>query len=54
MKRSVPISYKFCPMPLFLCGTYKEDNMPNFGLFGWFNFYWDVEIGVMACIENNK
>ena len=54
MKRSIPISYKFCPMPLFLYGTYKEDNMPNFGLFGWFSFYWDVEIGVMACIGNKK
>jgi len=54
MKRSIPISYKFCPLPLFLYGTYKEDNIPNFGLFGWFNFYWDVEIGVMACIGNNK
>jgi len=39
---------------LFLYGTYKEDDMPNFGLFGWFNFYWDVEIGAMACIGNNK
>jgi flavin reductase (DIM6/NTAB) family NADH-FMN oxidoreductase RutF len=54
MKKSVPISYKFCPLPLFLYGTYKEDNMPNFGLFGWFSFYWDVEIGVMACVGNKK
>jgi len=54
MKISVPISYKYCPMPLFLYGTYKEDNMPNFGLFGWFSFYWDIETGVMACVGNNK
>jgi len=54
VKISVPISYKFCPLPLFLYGTYKEDNTPNFGLFGWFSYYWDVEIGVMACIGNNK
>jgi len=54
VKISVPISYKYCPMPLFLYGTYKEDNTPNFGLFGWFSYYWDVEIGVMACIGNKK
>jgi len=54
MKKSMPISYTFCPMPLFLYGTYKEDNMPNFGLFGWFSFYWDAETGVIACIGNKK
>jgi len=54
MKVSVPISYRFCPLPLFLYGTYKEDNTPNFGLFGWLSYYWDVEIGVIACIGNNK
>ena len=54
MKTSIPISYGFCPLPLFLYGTYKEDDTPNFGLFGWFNFCWDDEIGVMACIGNNK
>ena len=54
MKKSMPISYKFCPLPLFLYGTYKEDNTPNFGLFGWFSYYWDVEIGVMACVGNKK
>jgi len=54
MKKSLPISYKFCPLPLFLYGTYKEDNTPNFGLFGWLSYYWDVEIGVMACVGNKK
>jgi flavin reductase (DIM6/NTAB) family NADH-FMN oxidoreductase RutF len=54
MKKSIPLLYGFCPQPLYLYGTYKEDNTPNFGLFGWFSHYWDKEIGVMACIGNNK
>jgi len=54
MKKSIPISNKFCPQNLFLYGTYKEDNTPNFGLFGWFSYYWDNELGVMACIGGNK
>jgi len=54
MKKSIPISNVLRPQPLFLYGTYKEDNTPNFGLFGWFSYYWDKETGVMACIGNNK
>jgi len=54
MKKSIPISNKFCPQSLFLYGTYKNDNTPNFGLFGWLSFYWDKEVGVMACIGENK
>ena len=54
MKKSVSISNRFCPQSLFLYGTYKEDNTPNFGLFCWFSYYWDKEMGVMACIGENK
>jgi flavin reductase (DIM6/NTAB) family NADH-FMN oxidoreductase RutF len=54
VKKSVTLSSNFSPQPLYLYGTYKEDNKPNFGLFGWFSFCWDVEIGVMACIGNKK
>jgi flavin reductase (DIM6/NTAB) family NADH-FMN oxidoreductase RutF len=54
MKKSIPISNDFCPQPLFLYGTYKEDGNPNFGLFGWFSYYWDTELGVMACIGGEK
>lgn len=54
MKRSVPISNDFCPQTLFLYGTYKDDGTPNFGLFCWFSYYWDSEMGVMACIGGGK
>ncbi len=54
MKKSIPISNNFCPQTLFLYGTYKEDGTPNFGLFCWFSYYWDTEMGVMACIGGDK
>ncbi|MDR0949965.1 MAG: flavin reductase family protein [Lachnospiraceae bacterium] len=54
MKKSLPISNDFCPQTLFLYGTYKEDQTPNFGLFCWFSYYWDTEMGVMACIGGDK
>ena len=54
MKRSVPISNDFCPQTLFLYGTYKEDGTANFGLFCWFSYIWDKQLGVMACIGGDK
>ena len=54
MKKSISISNDFCPQTLFLYGTYKDDNSPNFGLFCWFSYCWDTEMGVMACIGGNK
>lgn len=53
-KKSMPISNDFCPQTLFLYGTYKEDGTPNFGLFCWFSYYWDKELGIMACIGGEK
>ncbi|RAV04625.1 flavin reductase family protein [Paenibacillus sp. YN15] len=53
-KVSVPLSNHFCPQTLFLFGTYKEDGTPNFGLFCWFSYCWDGELGVMACIGGEK
>lgn len=53
-KVSVPICNDFCPQTLFLYGTYKEDGKPNFGLFCWFSYYFDSEVGVMACIGGEK
>ena len=44
----------FCPQSLFLYGTYREDGTPNFGLFCWFSYYWDEDLGVMACIGDTK
>ena len=53
-KISVPISNDFCPQTLYLFGTYKEDGMPNFGLFCWFGYCWDGGLRVMACIGGEK
>ncbi len=53
-KKSAPITNNFCPQSLFLYGTYQEDGTPNFGLFCWLSYYWDTELGVMACIGGKK
>ncbi|MBR3247227.1 MAG: flavin reductase family protein [Clostridiales bacterium] len=44
----------FCPQTLFLYGTYDEDGNPDFGLFCWFSYIWDGEMGVMCCIGGDK
>ncbi len=44
----------FCPQTLFLYGTYKEDGSANFGLFCWFSYCWDSELGAMMCIGDEK
>lgn len=54
MKMSIPASNHFCPQTLFVYGTNKEDGTPNFGLFCWFSYYFDTEMGVMACIGGDK
>lgn len=54
MKKSIEISNHFCPQTLFVYGTTKEDGTPNFGLFSWFSYYFDQEMGVMACIGDEK
>jgi flavin reductase (DIM6/NTAB) family NADH-FMN oxidoreductase RutF len=54
MKKSLPISNRFCPQTLFAYGTYKKDGTPNFRLFCRFSYYFDKEIGVMACIGGEK
>lgn len=53
-KVSIAPSNKFCPQPLFLYGTYKEDGRANFGTFVWYSYCWDGEMGVMACIGGPK
>lgn len=53
-KISMPISNDFCPQTLFLYGTYKEDGTPNFGLFCWFTYYCDTQLGAVACIGGDK
>ena len=54
MKKPIPISNHFCPQTLFLYGTRREDGTPNFGLFCWFSYYLDGDMGVMACIGGEK
>jgi len=54
MKKSIKNSNDFCPQTLFLYGTYKEDNTPNFGLFCWFSYCWDDGLAVMAAIGGKK
>lgn len=44
----------FCPQTLFLYGTYKEDKTPDFGLFCWFSYCWDGDLGAMMCIGGEK
>ena len=44
----------YCPQTLFLYGTYDEQGNPDFGLFCWFSYIWDTEMGVMCCIGGNK
>ena len=44
----------FCPQTLFLYGTYDDEGKADFGLFCWFSYTWDGELGVMACIGGNK
>lgn len=55
MKVSLPVpSNACCPQAFYLYGTYGEDGKPNFGLFCWFGFCLDGELGVMACIGGEK
>ena len=54
MKKSLPPINHFCPQTLFVYGTHKEDGTPNFGLFCWFSYYLDKEMGIMACIGGDK
>ena len=44
----------YCPQTLFLYGTYDENGKPDFGLFCWFSYIWDNEMGVMCCIGGDK
>ncbi|MCR4775293.1 MAG: flavin reductase [Saccharofermentans sp.] len=44
----------YCPQTLFIYGTYDEQGNPDFGLFCWFSYIWDTEMGVMCCIGGNK
>lgn len=53
-KTSIKPTNDFCPQTLFLYGTYDDEGRPDFGLFCWFSYVWDGELGVMACIGGEK
>ena len=44
----------YCPQTLFLYGTYDDEGKADFGLFCWFSYIWNGELGVMACIGGDK
>ncbi len=44
----------YCPQTLFLYGTRDEQGDPDFGLFCWFTYLWDGEMGAMCCIGGDK
>lgn len=54
MKISIGRDNKWCPRPLYLFGTFKEDGTPDFGLFCWFSYAWTDGLATMACIGENK
>ncbi|MBR5712294.1 MAG: flavin reductase [Lachnospiraceae bacterium] len=53
-KISVKPNNDYCPQTLFLYGTYDEQGNPDFGLFCWFSYIWEDELGVMCCIGGSK
>lgn len=53
-KISLSPTNDFCPQTLFLYGTCGDDGQPDFGLFCWFSYLWDEQLGAMACIGGEK
>ena len=53
-KISLKPNNDYCPQSLFLYGTYDEQGNADFGLFCWFSYIWDGELGVMCCLGGDK
>ena len=53
-KISISPTNDYCPQTLFLYGTYDDEGKADFGLFCWFSYIWNGELGVMACIGGEK
>ena len=53
-KISLKPNNDYCPQTLFLYGTYDENGSPDFGLFSWFSYIWDGDMGVMCAIGGDK
>ncbi len=45
---------EYCPQPLYLYGTYKEDGKPNYGLFCWCAYCAVEAEKFVACIGQDK
>ena len=53
-KVSVNGGNSFCPQPLYLYGTYKDDGAPNYGLFCWCAYCAGDGMKFVACIGEDK
>lgn len=53
-KISINGGNSFCPQPLYLYGTYKEDGTPDYGLFCWCAYCFVDNIKFVACIGEDK
>ena len=53
-KISTKSSNDYCPQPLYLYGTYKEDGRPNYGLFCWCAYCYIENQKFVACIGEDK
>lgn len=54
MKISLSGDNSWCPRPLYLFGTFREDGAPDFGLFCWFSYAWTDGLAAIACIGESK
>lgn len=53
-KISVSRTNDYCPQTLFLYGTRNADGTDDFGLFCWFSYCWDEDLGVICAIGGDK
>lgn len=53
-KVSIKDSNTYCPQPMYLYGTYKENGDPNYGLFCWCTYCFVEEMKFVACIGEDK
>lgn len=53
-KVSVNGGNAFCPQPLYLYGTYRDDGAPNYGLFCWCAYCASDSLKFVACIGEDK
>ncbi|WP_160687121.1 flavin reductase family protein [Clostridium sp. C2-6-12] len=44
----------FCPQPMYVIGTYNEDNQPNFSVITWIGFNWNGSPHIMLGIGGKK